>query len=189
VKLLPKQLTRPVEHVALLLCGEPSRSRHLSRGAAVDVPQDHDLASPIGQCRQSGPERLRLDILASRPGARELLPVIGIRVTVSLEAIWHRRSVRAGTTGSTTRSGCQASGPGRRCSRPFAKPRSSSEDLAGLAWRRTDPPLAGRERDVSRDPNPVEGQHDADAAASSRHWPRAYRVPSLSSKSAHQPKC
>jgi hypothetical protein len=85
--ILPKQFTRAVEHIALLLGGQPGRSRNFSRRAAVNIPQDHDLAPRIGQCGQSSPECLRLGSLAGRPRSRELLPMIGVGVAFPLETI------------------------------------------------------------------------------------------------------
>src|SRR5829696_1904075 len=86
--MLPEQRTRPVEYVALLLGGQPSYSRHLSRRAAVDVSQDHNLAPRIGQRCQRGLECLRLHRrMVGRPRARKLLPMIGVRFAVPLEAV------------------------------------------------------------------------------------------------------
>jgi hypothetical protein len=85
--ILPKQFTRAVEHIALLLGGQPGRRRNFSWRAAVNIPQDHDLAPRIGQRGQSGPECLRLGSLAGRPRARELLPMIGVGVTFPLETV------------------------------------------------------------------------------------------------------
>jgi hypothetical protein len=77
--------------------------------------------------------------------------------------------------------------------------------LAGLVRRRADPPFAGEHVEAEPDPERSPGTnrsggarlqvaihggaHYADAVSESLHWPSAYRVPSLSSNSAHQPKC
>ena len=58
-QVLPQQLTRPVQHITLLLSCEPGRSRHLRRRAALDIAQDHNSAPGIGQRGHSGLQFLR----------------------------------------------------------------------------------------------------------------------------------